>query len=377
MCETIRRFFSMGAVCFIAALTLLTIGFPTIGSAQYCTGGSGGGLVLKTITMDAAFTDWDDVLANPAQVSKDDNGAFKNLTECGLYSTDRDCPVGSTGRDLNWFAWTYDGVGAPAGDGYVYLYCTRYGSSTNVQDFWFYMDVNQNQRMEATDFLLNVNYSGSNQATKIELFRYAPVDTTLGDPMVDTNGWADGYDIVGDVGASVVDYGTTYWGFTAGDGFEARVPWADLGISEPAAIFFHVAASGGSNIPSSIEDNAGSPDGKIGYFGYYNVDIEASGSQTLGTPTSDTPITFTHTITNNSIFTEIINLKVTSTSGFMVEIYDTTPEPDVLMATDYDGDGIFTAGRTSTQPTIRKPPSRTGSPIRGPSLPAGSLTSKL
>ena len=232
---------------------------------------------------------------------------------------------------MNTFAWTYDST-------YVYLYQDRYGSVSNVQDFWFYMDVNGNQLMEATDFILHAGFSGSNRIVKTELYLYVPAGTA--DAMVDVNGYADGYTLPGTKAKNAsFTYADTTSGFLDGTGFETRVPWADLGFATPTAIYFHVSGANNIQLPGGIMDNCGSPTGGIGYFGFHSVDIYDNGNQTYPSSTSDRTVTYTHTIENTSVFNDIMNLSANSTAGFRLDLYDTTPDPDVLMATDTNGDG--------------------------------------
>ncbi|MEJ2420889.1 MAG: hypothetical protein P8018_04020 [Acidobacteriota bacterium] len=62
-----------------------------------------GSPTLKTITVDGDMSDWANVITNPVQYVTDGTSS----SNCAL-STDRDCPISSTGRDLTGFAWTYD-----------------------------------------------------------------------------------------------------------------------------------------------------------------------------------------------------------------------------------------------------------------------------
>jgi hypothetical protein len=165
--------------------------------------------------------------------------------------------------------------------------------------------------------------------------------------MVDGSGFADGFDMPGDVTANspIVDYTEAVYplagiGFTDGTGFEVRVPWCDLitscvcespdeppgsgtpnplwpGSCTPQAIFFHVSSSNTTNIPSGVTDNLGNPDGTIGYFGFFSVDISPDNTSTIGsTGATAQVVTYTHTITNEMPSDQIINMYLTSTSGF-------------------------------------------------------------
>ncbi len=282
---------------------------------------------LKTITLDGDPSDWVEVLANPLQTTSDADGSSMFADQCAVLSSDRDCPVGSTGRDLNAFAWTFDNAN-------IYLYQTRYGSSSNVQDFWFYMDVGQDETMGNGDFLLRVKYQGSNRSTEIVLHKYVQ-DGPDPDPMVDADGYADGHDVLGSPGAVLSTVKAVY-GFATGLGFEAAVPWTALGVPAGTGIFFHVGSSNGGNIPAQLNDNCGGPDGRMGTFGFYLVDIDPDRS--ASTP-GDAVMAYAHTVTNTGTFVSNINLAVFSTRGFAVTLYSVVD--DGVMATDSDGDGVF------------------------------------
>lgn len=281
---------------------------------------------LKTIVVDGNPSDWAEVLANPIQVTIDGDGSSMRPEQCSTLSSDRDCPVGSNGRDLNTFAWTFDNT-------YIYIYQTRFGSTSNVQDFWFYMDTNRDQMMGNSDFVLRINYKGTNRDTYVELYYYLQNGSDP-DPMVDSNGYADGYTVIGYV-ARFKQYGNLRGGFSDGKGFETRVPWADLGVPAGTGIFYHVSSSNGTNIPGQIDDNCGGPDGGIGAFGFYLLDIfpdRVSGSISPNTKN------YTHTIKNTGTFNETIDFKVSSTLGFSLSLYNSE---NTLIATDSLGDGDF------------------------------------
>jgi|GEM_PF-1277031 len=361
----------------IFSLLLLISG---ISLAQVCTGGSGTTGVLKTITIDGDPSDWTEVLTSQ-QVTFDDYGSYSDCTA----SNDLDCPVGNTGRDINTFAWTYDAK-------YIYIYQTRYDSTTNAQEFMFSMDVNGNQRMESTDRVLRVTFL--NSTVNARLYVYEPVDTTNGDPMVDTNGFADGYDMVGGITANspLVDYTDPGFpiagmGLIDGTGFEVRVPWCDLSPTcggcpiptdpsyppdcSPVAIFFHIAGANGTT-PNKVVDNAGNPDGGIGYFGFYSIDISPDHSSTIATTDAlEHVVTYTHTITNELPSSEILNIHVTSTSGFSVDLYDASGP--TLMATDSNGDGDFSDTGDYVNPTYDTEGTPNGFPDTGTLAPFGTF----
>lgn len=282
---------------------------------------------LKTISVDGNASDWVEVLANPLQVTMDGDGSSMDPSLCSTLSQDRDCPVGSTGRDLGTFAWTFDNT-------YIYIYQTRYGSTSNTQEFWFYMDVGGDKILGNDDFILRVSYQGQNRTTNVYLYRYSQNGTDP-DPMIDENGFADGYTILGTYGAQILYYGDLRGGFSDGTGFETRVPWSDLSVPVGTGIFYHVGSSNSTNIPTQIDDNCGGPDGKIGTFGFYLLSLEPDNE---GSTQSGNIKEYSHTIKNTGTFNEIVDFKVNSTLGFFVSLYDSL---DTLIAIDSNGDGDF------------------------------------
>lgn len=313
-------------------------GLKTLGLLLLLAAGCfGQGPTLKTITLDGDPADWAEVLANPLQVTADADGSSMFATQCATLSTDRDCPVGSNGRDLNTFAWTFDNTN-------IYLYQTRYGNSSNVQDFWFYIDVGQDQTLGNTDLLLRVKFKGSNRNTEIVLYQYRQ-DGTDPDPMVDAAGFADGYTVIGMTGAQL-SYQNAYYGFVDGTGFEAAIAWSVLGVPVGTGIYFHVASSNGSNIPTQVDDNCGGPDGRLGSFGFYLVDIapdRSASTQAGGT------MAYAHTVTNAGTFTANMDFQAFSDRGFSVTLYSVSD--DEVMAIDADGDGSFTGPSDFLNPT--------------------------
>ncbi len=282
---------------------------------------------LKTINVDGNPSDWTEVLANPIQVTMDDDGSSMDPSLCSTLSQDRDCPVGTNGRDLNTFAWTFDNT-------YIYIYQTRYGSTSNTQEFWFYMDVGGDKLLGNEDFILRVSFKGQNSTTDVYLYRYSQNGTDP-DPMVDENGYADGYTVIGTYGTQIRNYGNLRGGFSNGTGFETRVPWSDLGVPVGTGIYYHVGSSNSPNIPTQIDDNCGGPNGGIGTFGFYLVSVKPDNE---GSTQSGSIKEYNHTMENTGTFDAIADFKVNSTLGLSVSLYDSF---DTLIATDSNGDGDF------------------------------------
>ena len=288
--------------------------------------------VLTSIRVDGNFADWQAVLLSPSQVTLDGDGS---TLPCEI-STDRDCIVGS-GRDLRLFAWTWDST-------YLYLHAKRQNSATNEMAVWWYLDRNLDGRMGSSDRVLRVRYHGGNRTTTNELYAYQPVSAG-GDPLVDAQGFADGYTLPGDLP------GAPLWSETVPDGggpmglqFEERIPWSALGLPPGSAVNFHVAGSNSANpqnVSQQVDDNLGGPDGGLGTTGYRAITVtpDRSGSAAAGGSVS-----YAHVVRNVGNLPSVVALNTTSTLGLSVELFD---DPDgngvgnTLLAADANGDGDY------------------------------------
>ena len=337
-------------VRIFAALAVLIL--PLGALAQVCpygngggTGSGGGGATLLTITVDGNPADWGPVLANAGQVTFD--GEWANCAT----STDRDyvinpgpprtCASRSIGgRDLAQFSWTFDSTN-------VYLYVKRFGSASNTQTFYFYMDTNSNQRMNTGEKVYQVQLSGSNRRTDGTLYNYAAIDGTNGDPLVAPAGstypgYADGYIIVGSITGGTVIYSNVTGGFSDGTGFEARIPWTSIGVPAATPIYFHVSSTNSSNpgqVPASIDDNLGGVNGQVGAFAFRLVNVAPDNTSAIS-PGNPATKDYFHTVTNAGNLADRYDLTAFSSLGLRVDLYD--DDSNTLMATDANGDGDFT-----------------------------------
>lgn len=277
--------------------------------------------VLKTIAVDGNPADWSDVVANDFQTTVDGNGI---LTPCS--GIDLDCEVQSTGRDLGRFAWTYDATN-------IYLYLERLGSDSNSQSFYFYMDVDRNRRMDATDFVLKVEYKGANRSAGRVVYRYVPCGASgcqapplaSSDDLVEPcSAVADGWTLCGTLGSAVATLPAANSGFASGNGFEVAVPWSALSLTQPTPIFFHVASANGNSVPGQIDDNCGGPNDGIGSFGFFAADLfpDRTAARAPGTD-----VTFAHTVTNIGTFDDTFALSAVSSQGYAVSVQDTSGNP--------------------------------------------------
>lgn len=204
------------------------------------------GQVLTTIVVDGDTADWSAVLAEPLQTAQD--GPAGGLP-------DRDAPVPSTGRDLTAFAWTHDAS-------HLYFYVARVASASNVQRFWFYVDVDEDGLQESGEPVVGVSWWGANRRTLVAVYAYA-ADSPGGDPLGDPSGFADGWTLPGTV-TPVRTLEDVRGGAASGTEMESRVAWSDLGIAAGTPVRFHVSSSNGTNVPQQIHDNMGGPGGAVG-----------------------------------------------------------------------------------------------------------------
>lgn len=266
-------------------------------------------IISRTITIDGNMSDWTtgtggDILTNPGQFSTDAQGVCPNSQDRDAWSGG-DIGVGScvglsggTGRDLKGFAFTYD-------QNNLYLYVSRYASSTNITDWWFYIDVNNDGKMGTGDILYEVAWHGSNQTTDRYLWTYTPANPA-GDPMTHlvNAGFqtADGYTMPGTISNRQV-LPSAQGGAANGLEMETYIPWSVIcgpGCG-PQSVSFHISSSNGTNLPSNIVDNMSGPSGGGNGGGAFvitdlAVSMNASASSVVGG--SGKPLTYDVTVNN-------------------------------------------------------------------------------
>jgi len=215
----------------------------------------------RTVTMDGDMSDWYDTDANtydPAGDITNNSGQYSEDLENG--TGDLDEPLTSTGRDLKKFSFTWD-------DTYLYFYVERWASSTNVTDWWFYIDSTTNGDasqgpdgyMQSGEKVLRVTWQGNTRSTVAKIYDYVE-SASGGDPLTN-GGVGDGYTMPGDISNATDLYNTSY-GASSGTEMETILAWTSvLGLTGPASIKFHISSSNGSNIPNNIIDNMDGPAG--------------------------------------------------------------------------------------------------------------------
>jgi hypothetical protein len=324
-------------------------------------------LTLKTVTIDGNVSDWDAVLGNALQTTRDGDGSSSAIAaNCALYSTDRDCPMGGgAGNDLHTFAWTYDAS-------YVYLYIERYGSTSNGVDFFFVADANRDKRLEATgDEAIHARWWGSTGNVTVDAGAYAPVDAVNGDAIVSGAGYVDGYDLAGSNGtlsaitcaAGAMGLGVTA-GADAGRKMELRIPWCAFGVSSGQPFYWHVVSTNNGSLNTPL-DNIGAPSGGLGSFVQRAVALFPDRS---GAVLSPGVVTYDHTLANDGNDADVVGLRATSSQGARIEILDA----GVVIGRDDEGDGTWeltpqvplaASASKTLQVRITMPSGRTGQDV--------------
>src|SRR5581483_3057403 len=138
------------------------------------------------------------------------------------------------------FATTWDNT-------FIYAYTRRAGSRSNQTSFGYYADTNNNGRMETGEPLVVIGWQGRNRSVDVGGCTYVAVNP-FGDPLVGANGYADGYNMPGNV-IDVVNLRSGNWGSADGYSMEWAVSWAELGILPGSAIRWHTATDKGNFKP--------------------------------------------------------------------------------------------------------------------------------
>ena len=314
---------------------------PGAGAACFCEDGDGVFTTHTGITIDGLFLDWTVVALDPDNNTCD--GGWLPLPGQDLPidpQPDRDAPVQSTGRDLLSFAYTWD-------DTHVQTYTGRVQSSSNVQRFIYYADLDNDGLMETGERVIVASWKGSNRNVDLFLGEYAAASPT-GDSMVDPGtGKADGYTLPGAVTAlpptGSPDYSGT-WGSADGLFMEWEIPWADapgtpgLGLPAGSAFTFHVSSTNSQpqagSFPGQVDDNMAGCGGGPGSTQYAGLLLEPD---TTLTGASGATLCASHTVVNLGNWGDVFDLTTTMSGDFT---------PVVSLYRDVDADGTLSAGDT-------------------------------
>ncbi len=295
--------------------------------------GAGQAPVLATIAIDRDVTDWAPILLNPVNASWDGDGS---RVAC-IYSTDRDCLVSAPQHDLARFAWTWDSQ-------FLYVYIERSQPSGPWSYYHVYLDANRNGQMQTGEPMLALRWNSSGTTTEWSRGSYVAA-SPFGDPLQDAQQFADGYDMPGSMSSSAALPPQQAAGLTGGTIFEGAARWSDLGLSGPAAMFFHVASSSSANIPGSLQDNMGAQGGGRGDTGYRGITLSAAPATSAG-PSQTARIS--HVACNTGNLPARFNLRAISSRGHDITFWrddDSDGFPDTYLARDASGDGDLTRSR--------------------------------
>ncbi|MDH5648625.1 MAG: DUF11 domain-containing protein [Gammaproteobacteria bacterium] len=258
-----------------------------------------------TITIDGANSDWTAVLTNPENQATDGEGVCVSANTPD--STDLDAqsdPLNDatcsdltpSGRDLKLYAYTWDSTN-------LYMYVQRWSTSSNVTDWWFYLDLDNDGRLQSGEPVLRVSWKGSNQDTTRELYDYVAVDAS-GDLLSNPSG--DGYSMPGSI-INMQSLTSTPNGGSADASFmETWVAWSEIGLGAPATVQFHISSSNGTNLPSNIIDNMTGPAGG----GLSFVDLYVGKSASVATVWVGDSLSYTVTLTNDSADTDATSVSL-------------------------------------------------------------------
>ena len=257
--------------------------------------------IQRTISIDGSMNDWYDTppTYTPGGDITNNAGQFSNDGQDGPPIDDLDEPIGSTGRDLKKFSFTWDATN-------VYFYVERWASSTNVTDWWFYIDINADGFLTSGEKVFRVNWQGSNRRTNAELWDYVcstDPDPTCADPLTNA-GIGDGYTMPGGITNMVSLYSNVLAGATSGTEMESQVSWANLGFGAPANLKFHISSSNGTNLPNNVLDNMDGPAGGQ----LFPQDLQITKTASVASQLGNQPFTYTVEVYNAAIidFTNVV-----------------------------------------------------------------------
>jgi hypothetical protein len=311
---------------------------PILVWAQCICGFGDGQFTLATISVDGNIADW-------AAVHADTDNNVCDGPSGGLI--DRDAPVQSTGRDLTHFAFTWD-------QNNVYLFTERVGSPSNIQNFVYYADIDNDGLMETGEPIVGASWQGNNRHISIYVFTYVS-QAPAGDPMVDGMGFGDGYTLPGSF-ANVPQNNSPNrqgtWGSANGLQMEFFVTWAELGLAPGTAFTFHVSSSnaalGANSFTAQIDDNLSGCGGRLGTMQIPGVTFTPN----LSLQGAEGQTTYAaHTLTNTGTGPDSFDFSSAISGDYAPVVFyyhdvdnSSSFTPADLLLTDTDGDGSPNTG---------------------------------
>ena len=297
-----------------------------------CECGYGNGMPLQTaISIDGNMVDWASVLSDL------DNSACDAAD-----STDLDYKVQSTGRNLVRISFTYNATN-------FYMFTQRTGQNNNTQTFIYYCDADNDGLVEAGEPVIAALWQGNNGTVDMEMYAYQP-DDPAGDPLVDADGYADGYSMPGTL--SFVRDLSDGGGDATGTQMEWAVSWADLGVTPGSAMAWHTSSTnvtpGASSLPNQVDDNLGGCGGQCAGSNQFGGVEPSPVSAAL-----DAVTYLYHQIENTGNANDAFDLSSSDTGDFAIVSYTYYEDVGVvglyedgidLLLTDTTGSGTVDTG---------------------------------
>ncbi|TPW09931.1 MAG: Uncharacterized protein FD129_2046 [bacterium] len=322
----------LGRVTLALLAAGLLAGFGSALAVCLCGYGDGLFTTNTSITIDGVMADWATVLLDTDNSSCD--GAAPGIPP----QPDRDDPVQSTGRDLLQFTYTWNGT-------HVQTLTGRAASSTNIQRFIYYADSDNDGLMETGERVIVAGWKGSNRRVDLYLGHYV-ASNPGGDPMLDINGYSDGYDLPGTIpdlsSTGTPDYSGD-WGAVDGVSMEWEVPWADavgapgLGLAPGSAFTFHVSSTnsnpGAASFPDQVDDNMGGCGGGAATTQYAQLDFFPDRNLAAA---AGTTVYAAHRVTNLGNGADLFDLTAGAPTG--------SHSPGVAFFRDVDRSGTWSGG---------------------------------
>jgi len=262
----------------LTAVVLCTLFLLPSVSLAACVCGGGDGIPLTypspPINVDGDVAEWGTTSQPGTILNDEDNNVCDGISGVD----DPDTP--GNGQDIVQFSHTYD-------DTWIYFYTERTGSTSNVQNFLYYADRDNDGFQEDGEPVIVAEWQGNTGQVNVYIAEYNPVDAVNGDFTVDSAGSGDGYSLPGNLKniSSALTTSSGIYGAGASGGLimELRIEWTRLGFIGPTGHTVHVSSTNANknanNLGSQIDDNLGGCGGGGGTTQY--ADLIFSGAYTL------------------------------------------------------------------------------------------------
>lgn len=238
-------------------------------------------LVSAPIAIDGAYLDWAPV--------------FEDAQNCTYDATG---DSSSDNVDIALVAATWDPT-------YLYAYVRRASSNSGgAPDYNVFIDIDGDGQLETGDRVLDITMTGGNSYSGATLQAYVPANAAAGDPMPGDAAWPAGS---WNVAVAVPGGSISGSGESGGVQLEVRLTWAALGIPAGSPVNLQFTGTQGSSRDSS----------DIVEMKRYGVTLTPD--RTSGAST-DTTVTYTHTLTNTGNMPATFNLLADSSRNWTTTI---------------------------------------------------------